>query len=264
VAVLLSFLLLTAAYFSHVSNLSYRTIPRTRTSKENHSSPEVHQPNVTVSAARTAHPDVNAIADVTTDSPPERVPVRVASSSGAIIAVSTALPTQSVATLPDGQLLRQGSPESLRFNSTTTLSAPPSVRTASIALQGIPNDTSSTTCKDALCTEYLTEKEWQMFSECTNRVSTHGKLLKNGSCRFMNGTARSEVALASFPGSGSTWVRGLLETATGICTGRVCTFCEGVYTAGCECSECICAHKDTCTCIENTVTYACKDTCMYM
>ena len=27
------------------------------------------------------------------------------------------------------------------------------------------------------------------------------------------------MALASFPGSGNTWVRGLLETATGICTG---------------------------------------------
>ena len=230
-AVLLSFLLLSAAYFSHVSNFSYRTIPRTRTSKENHSSPEVHQPNVTVSAVRTAHRDVNAVADVTTDSPPERV--TVASSSGAIIAVSTTLPTQSVATLPDGQFLRQGSPESLRFNSTTTLSAPPSVRTASIAaLQGIPNDTSST-CKDVLCTEYLTEKERQMFSECTNRVSAQGKLLKNGSCRFMNGTARSEVALASFPGSGSTWVRGLLETATGICTGIVCVYSVRVYTAGC-------------------------------
>ena len=218
-AVLLSFLLLSAAYFSHVCKFSFRTIPWTRTS-----SPEVHQPNV--NAARTAY--VNAVANVTTDTPPERP--TVASSNGATTAVSTALPTQSVATLPDGQFLRQKSPE---FNSTTTLSAPPSVRTASIAaLQGIPNDTSSTTCKDALCTVYLTEKERQMFSECTNRVSAHGKLLKNGSCRFMNGTARSEVALASFPGSGSTWVRGLLETATGTCTGKVCTFCEGVYTAG--------------------------------
>ena len=36
----------------------------------------------------------------------------------------------------------------------------------------------------------------------------------------MNGTNRAAVALVSFPGSGSTWVRGLLEQATGVCTGR--------------------------------------------
>ena len=43
----------------------------------------------------------------------------------------------------------------------------------------------------------------------------------NGQCRFMNGTGRAAVALASFPGSGNTWVRQLLEQATGVCTGKV-------------------------------------------
>ena len=37
----------------------------------------------------------------------------------------------------------------------------------------------------------------------------------------MNGTGRYPIALASFPGSGNTWLRGLLEKATGICTGIV-------------------------------------------
>ena len=41
-----------------------------------------------------------------------------------------------------------------------------------------------------------------------------------GKCHFMNGTNRAAVALVSFPGSGNTWVRGLLEQATGVCTGR--------------------------------------------
>lgn len=41
----------------------------------------------------------------------------------------------------------------------------------------------------------------------------------------MNGTFRAPVALASFPGSGNTWVRGLLEKATGICTGSI--YCDG-------------------------------------
>ena len=38
----------------------------------------------------------------------------------------------------------------------------------------------------------------------------------------MNGTGRAAVALVSFPGSGNTWVRGLLEQASGICTGKLC------------------------------------------
>ena len=37
----------------------------------------------------------------------------------------------------------------------------------------------------------------------------------------MDGSKRAAVALASHPGSGNTWVRGLLEKATGICTGII-------------------------------------------
>ena len=37
----------------------------------------------------------------------------------------------------------------------------------------------------------------------------------------MSGQGRAAVALVSFPGSGNTWVRGLLESATGICTGEL-------------------------------------------
>ena len=51
-------------------------------------------------------------------------------------------------------------------------------------------------------------------------------------CHFMNGTNRAAVALVNFPGSGNTRVRGLLEQATGVCTGRcvfgelrICMFC---------------------------------------
>ncbi len=42
-------------------------------------------------------------------------------------------------------------------------------------------------------------------------------------CRLMNGTNRGAVALVSLPGSGNTWVRGLLEQATGVCTGLFTT-----------------------------------------
>ena len=72
-------------------------------------------------------------------------------------------------------------------------------------------------CNDNLCTEYLKPAELRRFRDCTRRRrSRHG----NGTCRFTDRAVRDTVALASFPGSGSTWVRGLLEKATGICTGR--------------------------------------------
>ena len=45
----------------------------------------------------------------------------------------------------------------------------------------------------------------------------------------MNGTNWAAVALVSFPGSGNTWVRGLLQQATGVCTGRC--ICSVTWTS---------------------------------
>ena len=42
-------------------------------------------------------------------------------------------------------------------------------------------------------------------------------------CHFLSTRDRRIVALASLPGSGNTWVRGLLEMATRVCTGSICT-----------------------------------------
>ena len=74
-------------------------------------------------------------------------------------------------------------------------------------------------CTDSLCSEYLSSSERRFFNYCHPES---GKLLniQEASCHFMDGTGRRPVALASFPGSGNTWVRGLLEKATGICTGE--------------------------------------------
>ncbi len=47
---------------------------------------------------------------------------------------------------------------------------------------------------------------------------------KESVCRFINSTGRNPVALASYPGSGNTWVRGLLQGVTGLCTGGV--YCD--------------------------------------
>ena len=79
-------------------------------------------------------------------------------------------------------------------------------------------------CTSSTCSESLSKTEKIFFDKCVSKTvaaeKKFGKIL-NGTCHFINGTGRHPVALASFPGSGNTWVRGLLEKATGICTGTV-------------------------------------------
>ena len=79
-------------------------------------------------------------------------------------------------------------------------------------------------CNSSICYEYLSEAESVFFNKCAKKtVDKEAKFgpIQKGRCHFMNGTGRYPVALASFPGSGNTWLRGLLEKATGICTGTV-------------------------------------------
>lgn len=78
-------------------------------------------------------------------------------------------------------------------------------------------------CADPNCLDYLTKLEKDYFDKCKEKVvsmkSKFGPMPNTSHCKFQNGFERVPVALASFPGSGNTWVRGLLERATGICTG---------------------------------------------
>ena len=98
-------------------------------------------------------------------------------------------------------------------------------------------------CGDVLCTEFLPNKDIVNFTSCmyrsrrrleslkrnTTNVKFLEKLIANpssnvlasGTCRFMNSSGRELIGLVSFPGSGNTWVRGLLQQATGICTGEI-------------------------------------------
>lgn len=122
-------------------------------------------------------------------------------------------------------------------------------------------------CSDPLCSEFLSERDFVNFTTCKRRTETtyskmvaklnsstnsssspalqsspwkssqldfhmtkDRRLLPSGECRFINGSGRSPVGLVSFPGSGNTWVRGLLQKATGICTGK----CD-MYTHTCTC-----------------------------
>ena len=82
-------------------------------------------------------------------------------------------------------------------------------------------------CKDVICSEFLHKHDWNRVGKCVNKLKKkHAELMNEvrptlrPACHFMNGTSRGGVALLSFPGSGNTWLRGLLEKATGICTGE--------------------------------------------
>lgn len=80
-------------------------------------------------------------------------------------------------------------------------------------------------CEDELCTQYLSPNDMDAFDLCTKRSKAGQQhLLSNQPCRFNDSTSRAPVALASYPGSGNTWVRGLLQRATGVCTGSV--YCD--------------------------------------
>ena len=79
---------------------------------------------------------------------------------------------------------------------------------------------SNNDCRDSMCSEYLSSDDAVKMAECLAKVRSYNVTsIDDGGCRFMDGRGRAAVALASFPGSGNTWVRGLLERATGVCTG---------------------------------------------
>ena len=82
-------------------------------------------------------------------------------------------------------------------------------------------------CTNSLCLSLLSAKEFAAYQYCERQVQNITGLsasLGQVSCRFMNGTGRKPVALVSETGSGNTWVRGLLEKGTGICTGAI--YCD--------------------------------------
>ena len=84
-----------------------------------------------------------------------------------------------------------------------------------------------------ICTECLSESELKSFEACKQTaVDQRDKFgpIRRGTCRFMKSEGRRPVALASAPGSGNTWMRGLLEKVTGICTGIYCCSFVVVYS----------------------------------
>lgn len=82
-------------------------------------------------------------------------------------------------------------------------------------------------CTDSHCKSYLLDEDYWSFIICQQWTEKKTKISHwniNATCRFMKGITRQPVGLVSVPGSGNTWVRELLEAATGICTGSI--YCD--------------------------------------
>ena len=90
-------------------------------------------------------------------------------------------------------------------------------------------------CRDQMCSEFLTSDDEEYFQYCLRQMKLPTEI-KEYNCHFINST-KSPIALASFPGSGNTWVRGLLQDITGICTGGI--YCDPTLRRSEYPGECI-------------------------
>ena len=78
-------------------------------------------------------------------------------------------------------------------------------------------------CSQPPCTQFLSAEEKLVLSKCQKKTVSkkgHHQSAFACKCRFRSGVGMKRVALVSLPGSGNTWVRGLLEKASGLCTGE--------------------------------------------
>lgn len=78
-------------------------------------------------------------------------------------------------------------------------------------------------CEDFACRDRLIGHEKLLYMKCLQKVKANVGVdsPRDNGCRFWVTEPHKPVALVSFPGSGNTWVRQLLEGTTGICTGSV-------------------------------------------
>ena len=80
-------------------------------------------------------------------------------------------------------------------------------------------------CKQKNCLENLSERDKRALKSCENKTRKGYKgSINESDCKFLPNNSRRAVALISAPGAGNTWTRGLLEKASGICTGYL--FCD--------------------------------------
>ncbi len=85
-----------------------------------------------------------------------------------------------------------------------------------------------TDCRYRTCSDLLTPADRRHFKYCIHKTwkVPLGKFKEplQSKCVFINGSNSFPVGLASYPGSGNTWVRGLLQRVTGLCIGAI--YCD--------------------------------------
>lgn len=81
-------------------------------------------------------------------------------------------------------------------------------------------------CSESMCLSRLSHTSLLSHTFCNQLSAYYGRkpVTDSTRCKFVESNGRIPVALVSVPGSGNTWVRGLLEKATGVCTGSV--YCD--------------------------------------
>ena len=77
-------------------------------------------------------------------------------------------------------------------------------------------------CFNTKCSNRLSHSDALAYEKCS--ASAKISQPSETDCVFLKDNNRSTITLSSFPGSGNTWVRGLLQKATGYCTGAL--FCD--------------------------------------
>lgn len=89
-------------------------------------------------------------------------------------------------------------------------------------------------CTDSMCKQLTVNREKIYYDLCLKQAEKD-YLVQPCQCSLMDGKKRGRYALVSLPGSGNTWVRGLLEKATGVCTGSM--WCDPSLRAKHFCME---------------------------
>ena len=82
-----------------------------------------------------------------------------------------------------------------------------------------PRSADTARCSLENCQDFLSHHERLILKQCTAKTMKKFRRIQSSSCRFLSNSSRQPVALASAEGSGNTWLRSLLEKATGVCTG---------------------------------------------
>ena len=89
-------------------------------------------------------------------------------------------------------------------------------------------------CTDDACKQLKEIRERYYYEACSKEARKDYEV-KPCQCSLLDGKKRGRYALLSLPGSGNTWVRGLLEKATGVCTGSM--WCDPSLRAKHFCME---------------------------